>query len=401
MKKRYSLTAGILTAVIFISLLLIGALSYMFVPERSFSEDENRTLQIFPHHNASQYATSWFERKLSYEFDRYFSDQFFARQALIDLHSKCEIALGKGECNGVLLGKNGQLAPHLFNAYLSPLKRAENSDVFSIEHIQNQSNALITLADRLAEQNIPLYFLPAPRTVDVCASAFPYPKEKSDKLNEIISNEYRGNNVILINMLTLLREYFDRGQYVCYRTDHHWTTAGAYLAYCEIMRSMGMEAQLLTRDDFSIRRIENFVGTSASRFGVFKQKSDTLEIWERDDDTNFSIYDGNSKLIMKGFIDENYLSRKDKYGSFLSGTRNILNISENGNAGKPRLLIVKDSFANSVVPFLARHFDLSIVNLSGGMVEVSKYVEKFGCDAVVVIYNRENMICSDYLNRVR
>jgi hypothetical protein len=68
---------------------------------------------------------------------------------------------------------------------------------------------------------------------------------------------------------------------------------------------------------------------------------------------------------------------------------------------RPRLLLARDSFANSMVPFLARHFDICMVNLSGGVTNLSELANEYGCGRVLVVCNRENLITSDCFALIR
>jgi hypothetical protein len=141
---------------------------------------------------------------------------------------------------------------------------------------------------------------------------------------------------------------------------------------------------------------------------------DTLEIWEAADgsDRRFTVLEpkGNNAdeyktVIESGFISESYLEGKDKYGAFLDGTHRILLITDKEAAARgesrPRLLLARDSFANSMVPFLARHFDICMVNLSGGMTNLSELAAAYGCERVLIVCNRENLVTADCLNNLK
>lgn len=396
--KKYAIVLTFL----FCLVCAVGLFGYSVASSESFSEEENRVLCSFPRHTLSAAVDKWFDGKLSRELEGYFSDRLVFRRQLTSVYGRADLALHARASQGVLHGADGQLAVYLFDAYVSVSKEISDTDFFSSNHIKNQCSAVKALAKSLSQKDIHLYFLSAPRAVDVCASSLGYPTLPSDSLDRIITDELDGTeNLTHINMLSELRAAFANGEYVLYRTDHHWATAGAYMAYREIMKSLLWGEKALTPADFTPRRIPNFIGTTASRAclgGSGLCLADTLEIWERADDKGFTVSDGEG-FEMRGFIDEGYLSRKDKYGAFLSGTRNFLTVSD-GNY-KPRLLVAKDSFANSVIPFLARHFDITVVNLSGGMTDISEYADKYRADAVLILYNRENMVSADYLNRIK
>ena len=389
----------------FCIILFFGMISYVTAKPSSFSEEENRALATMPRFSGK----SWREGKFTRRMDSYFSDNVTLRPQLVRASGLSSSAIFCGFSRGVCASADGQLAVCRFDAYLSPTKRVTDTDFFSECHIREQCEAIKHLADDLSASEIPLCFLPAPRTIDGCAPWSIYPQEPSDKLDSIINSCLSDKeNLTLINVLPVLRSAYADGEYVIFRTDHHWTADGAYKAYLEIMENLFSNITPLKKSDFSIRQIDGFVGTTASRACVSNTplcRADTLEIWECYDDKSFVITDNNG-FEMRGFIDEKFLSTKDKYGAYLSGTRNFLEIYKtDGNGEKipnrPRLLIAKDSFANNVIPLLARHFDLTVVNLSGGMTDISDHAKKHDVNAVIILYNRENMICADYLNRVK
>ena len=126
-----------------------------------------------------------------------------------------------------------------------------------------------------------------------------------------------------------------------------------------------------------------------------------MEIWEGDDDLDYEVKDRDGNILLRGFIDEKCLSGKDKYGAFLGGVRGFVTVAKRDAGSRSRLLIAKDSFANSMIPFLSRHFDLVVMNLSGGEYDISRYAKEYECEGVLIVYNRENMITADHLLRVR
>jgi hypothetical protein len=175
------------------------------------------------------------------------------------------------------------------------------------------------------------------------------------------------------------------------------------------MEAWGMGDRILPASEFTIREIPDFYGTTHSRAGLSSIPPDTLEIWERSDDSRYTVFelkgDQPETVIESGFISETYLSEKDKYGAFLDGTHRMLFIMDKEAASlgqsRPRLLLARDSFANSMVPFLARHFDICMVNLSGGMTNLSELATQYGCSRVLVVCNWENLITSDCVAEIK
>ena len=400
MNKKINITV---TALFLVLIFGFGA-AFWIIPDADFSPEENRPLQTFPTVNAK----SWLDGQVSSRLITYYSDQFPLRNAWVGLHALGELGAGRGESNGVLVGQNGQLAVRRFDAYLSRFERLEDTDCYSSSHVDRGLAAVVSLQQTLQKKNIPLCVLLAPRTIDVTVSDFAYPSDISDGLDATIQSAMQAGGVNSVELMETFREMHENGEYVYYRTDHHWTTKGAYTAYVAVMESWGMGDQVLPESYFTVREVPDFYGTTHSRAGLFFIPADTLEIWEAADDDRYTVFelngDSTKTIIESGFISEKYLSEKDKYGAFLDGTHRMLFIMDKEAAARgesrPRLLLARDSFANSMVPFLARHFDICMVNLTGGMTNLTELCRTYECGRVLVVCNRENLIASDCFTRL-
>ena len=395
MNQKINLTITVL----FLVFLFGFGIAFWVIPDADFSPEENRPLQTFPTIDAD----NWLDGKVSSQLITYYSDQFPLRSGFVGLHALSELGLGRGESNGVLIGKGGQLAVRRFDAYLNRFERLEDTDYYSSAHVDRGLASLVGLHQTLQERDIPLCVVLAPRTIDVTIGDFSYPSTLSDGLDATIQNTMQAGGVNSVELMAAFRGLHEAGEYVYYRTDHHWTTKGAYVAYTAVMESWGMGDEVLPENYFTVREISDFYGTTYSRSGLFFISPDTLEIWEAPDDSRYTVYEVSGEttktIIESGFISEKYLSEKDKYGAFLDGTHRALFIVDKEAAARgedrPRLLLARDSFANSMVPFLARHFDICMVNLTGGMTNLTELCETYDCQRVLVVCNRENLIASD------
>ena len=397
-KKKPELSA-VLTTVLFCLFTAGLFAAFLLFPDREYSENENRTLQTFPGWTASDHLDGTFGS----EMNDYFADQFPMRNGWTAAKGIAELVAGKGENNGVLVGTNEQLAVYAFDACAGTEGYVPSTDGYSEKLIERECRALADMDEKLKKQGIPFCFLLAPRTIDVAASAFTYPDDGSRKL---ISDFY-GRLPETVNapeVIPLLREKYESGEYVAYRTDHHWTTLGAYYAYVEVMKSWGMEGEILPESAFTVSRTPNFYGTTWSKLGLPFVGPDVLELWETGDEDRYLAEDLDSGHVLPGGLySRSFLEVKDKYAVFLDGTHNRLRITDSEGTGRETLLVAKDSFANCMIPFLARHFDIVVLNLSDGGDEtnLSKYVEKYGCDRVLIVYGLENATTSYRLSGIR
>ena len=392
MKHRHS----IVIVVSFVLLLCAFSLAFWIIPDREFSSRENRALQTLPRMDAQTLLSG----ELSGDFNDYFADQFPTRDLLVTLKGGLELLEAKGENNGILLGHNGQLAKRLFALARTDDESAGDSDVLDFNHIQNAAKGINRAAENV---DVPLTVFLTGRTVDVAASAFLYPDGSSDQMLQIL-RETVNDDVKYLDLVPAYRARYESGEYVYYRTDHHWTTLGAYYAYCDIMKSFGIENDIISAENFQKQTVsEDFYGTFASKSGFHFVKPDSIELWLLGNEDDFLVT-ADGKTLDGRLYNRAHLAGNDKYSVFLDGTHDVVTVTKKDGENRPTLAIFKDSFANSVTPFLAQHFDLVLYNLSSprtDYTDVTAYTKACNADAALVLYTLGNVIETDKINRLR
>lgn len=383
----------IVTVVLFVTVLFAFSIGFILTPDQSFSEEENRSLRSFPKFTWKKLASGAFGD----EINDYFADQFPLRDALVGLKGYSENAFGKGENNGVILGEDGQLQTRLFDMLWADGRIVKDTDVYDPATVQKALDGINRAEESL---EIPFSVLLTGRVIDVSVSASDYPAQFSDALLTQL-RDGMGDGVDYIETVPMFREKYDAGEYVYYKTDHHWTTLGAYYAYVETMRSFGMEDEILPMDDFERETVsERFYGTAWSAGGMKFVPPDKIECWTLGNESEFHIMADGREL--SGFYSDSYLEKKDQYSFFLDGTHDVVTIKKEGEE-RPTLLILKDSFANSMAPFLAQHFDLVLLNLSSrkDFTNVTAFAEEYGADRALIVYTVENVVSADKLSKLR
>lgn len=378
-----------LTILIFCLILLLGSVLFFALPDKAFSSEENRTLAQMPDFNSK----ALFSGSFASDINTYYADQFPFRNQLVRLKSGTELLLLKGENNGVLYSRD-QLAVRNFHAYRSRIQIAENTDRFYSDSIEAQLTAVSRFAQN---RDIPVFTILPPRTVDIADSAFSYDRPQGDALFTQ-AKEILGANNGYLDLLPLLREKYESGEYVYYKTDHHWTTLGAYYAYCEFMKALGQGENILPRSAFSIEEIPHFSGTTAAKGNFPLYEKDTLQLWHYPGESDFEVIaDG---VPLSGLYERKHLEANgDTYSVFLDGTHNITTIIKPGKE-RQTLLIPKDSFANSLIPFLAESYNIVAVNLRTNT-DLTSLIELYDPTAVLLVYNIENLITSGDLGNLR
>ncbi|REE57569.1 DHHW motif protein [Paenibacillus taihuensis] len=81
------------------------------------------------------------------------------------------------------------------------------------------------------------------------------------------------------------------------------------------------------------------------------------------------------------------LQKKDKYSVFLNGNHALIRILTDGPANK-KLLVVKDSYANSMIPFVTRHFgEIDVVDLRYYEDSLLPLIQERKISDLLILYN--------------
>lgn len=270
------------------------------------------------------------------KFSAFCTDRFPFRTRMLTLNSSFELGLGKLETKSVMKGANGNL-----------IKRLEYN---SFEKLEENISAIENICEHAKENGGKAIFFCAPRAVDVLGDYCPplFDSAKSGEVWEHVTNAQ--------TLTEKLRTKAAAGEYVFYKTDHHWTTIGAYYAYCQLGKSLGFSPYPLS--DFTPETVsEDFYGTTYSASLLPTVTPDKITAYRYEGDEKIKVTDmstGKSSSL----YDLTALDGSSKYDFFLGGNKAHLRIE----SGNPRLVLIKDSFANSVIPFLARHFDIDVID---------------------------------------
>lgn len=378
-----------LTVAVFLAVLAMGSVLFWAMPDQAYSPEENRSLAQMPELDGE----ALFSGKFASDMNSYFADQFPFRSFFVRLKSGTELLLLKGENNGVLYSKE-QLAVRSFHAYRSRVQIAQDTDYYYAESVEAQLQALNAFSQ---STDFPVLTLLPPRTIDIADSAFAYDRPWGDGIFRQISDTLEAD-AGYVELLPLLRQRYEDGEYVYCKTDHHWTTLGAYYAYGELMKALGREADILPFSAFSIEEIPHFSGTTAAKGSFPLYEEDVLQLWHYAGEDSYEVIADGAPL--SGLYERKHLKEDgDTYSVFLDGTHNITTITKK-EANRQTLLVAKDSFGNSLIPFLAAHYNIVAVNLRTNT-NLTALTELYEPDALVVIYNIENLITAGDLGNIR
>ena len=348
-------------------LLFIALFSVLLfaLPDRDFSEQENRYLQKKPAFRFS----SLFNGSFTTDFESYITDQFPFRDKWIDLKSRTERLLQKTENNGVYFCEDGAL-----------ITKFEEPDMKLVDDNINAVNSLKENTDCM------VYIALIPNAAEIWSYKLPVNAVNANQ-KELIDYIYNKSSVKTVDIYTPLNEH--KSEYIFYNTDHHWTSLGAYYGYSAIKEAMGITHDSI--EDFNpVTRSEEFYGTVYSSSGVRWVKPDTIETYVSDE--GVKVYNYSKGEAQEGKVyDLSFLDKKDKYAMFFGGNTPRLVIDTGSDGGK--LLILRDSYADSGVPFLFGSFsEIHVLDLRYFKTSIKDYIEQNEIKTVLVSYGLYNFV---------
>ena len=327
---------GFLLARVFLVLWIVVALVNALLPSKEISVRERRALAGFPEFTLQRVLDGRFEE----EFEAYAKDQVLGRDALVTLNAAGSRALGNVYASGVWIGKDGwliedpvRLSPENEPPALAAVRRLASGWGFEV------ALAVIPEAAEILYDRLP-WAADGAALAGTCRTSW-----------AALLDAHPLPGVTVCDTAPALSAAVSRTQ-VYYRTDHHWTTAGALAALPVILEGLGKEA-----GTFELLKVcDSFRGTLASASGVYGT-ADEIDVpvpVGRPDEPVLVQVDGENGLRTSVYrLDA--LSSDDPYLVFMGGNYGKCTITT-GETGKGRLLVFKDSYFNCLLPMLLEQY---------------------------------------------
>lgn len=334
--------------------------------QRTYSPVEKRELQTRPEISITKVLDGRFQKK----YESYLRDQFPGRDHLVSFQTDMELFMGKNEIHNVYIGKNHYLLEHYTEKEFDP------------QQISKNLQALEKFVGK-AKQNADVHVMMVPTKSWVLREKLPAfaPHYKEQKFYDALQQKLEKEDV-LISVEPVLDAHKEEEIY--YRTDHHWTTLGAWYAYEQYTKAVGGDLQR-AQGKKKFRCIsKDFYGTTYAKINYARQ-ADKIEIYEPADKLRVVYNMGEKKT--KTLYDFSFLKTADQYSVFTGGNQAVLEITGGIKNGKT-LLLIKDSFANSILPFLAEDYEkLVVVDLRQLNVSGDRLLEMFSPTDILILYN--------------
>lgn len=169
-------------------------------------------------------------------------------------------------------------------------------------------------------------------------------------------NSQMGENVYCVDTFNSLLPH--NGEYIYFRTDHHWTALGAWYAYAEWAKMAGFEPVPLSEYEEIVQ--EPFYGSlyyQAHQSGALK--ADAVYGYVPPGDVHLYINQGSKdSLTYRGYEQDliTMIHGNDKYMCFLTGDYPLCTFVNNDITDGSACLLVKNSNGNPFGYYLTQHY---------------------------------------------
>ena len=301
------------------------------------------------------------------------------------MKTRIDLLAGKRESNGVFKGKNH----YLLEDIASPDQEQMAQNIEAIESFENKY------------QDIPMYMMLVPNAANIESGKLPGFAVTEDQ-NQIFRNIQKelGDYINWVDVTKTLKKH--KSEDIYYHTDHHWTTLGAFYAFQELASSMKLDTSKVSEWK-SYAVTSEFNGTLSATSGYETGYEEPIYIYAPEnieDAPEVVVNYVNEKKKTATLYDSSKLEEKDKYAMFLGGNYPMIDIRTTADT-TDRLLLIKDSYANCLVPFLVPYYrEIIIIDPRYYYGDITEVMESNKITSVLFLYNGNTFVEDNSINGV-
>lgn len=378
-KKKKSLLFFRDMAIVFVLLIFILTILNLLKKDQSFSESENRMLAEKPKFSVERLV----QGKYTDGFETYVNDQFIFRDFFVKIKTTTDYLLGKREENNVFLGKKGYLI--------------ENFTEPDEENMEANEEAILSFSNE--QSQIKQYMLLTPTAISILDDYLPVFARGNDQRMAITSfrTTLEESPIEMIDVEEALLENKEKG--VFYKTDHHWTTFGAYTAFEEAAKIMGLQTETVSYETNIVTY--DFQGTLSAKSGFRTNEKEKMEVYlPKAGGVSYVVNYVEEQEKTTTLYNTDKLKERDKYAMFLDGNHSLVKIQTTSESGE-RLLIFKDSYANSFIQFLLPYYrEIVVVDPRYYYEDIRELIEEEEISQILYLYNANTFFEDNTLRTV-
>ena len=386
-----------------------------FFARPTVSENEKRELTKFPKFTVESFLSGEYTSQISL----WFADTYPLREPMIGANAtlsqlygiKDEQIVGGGNADDIPTGPS--------DIEFNP---TDNGGGTGIEGLylngntayqlyffnQQNSNSYVSLINTFASQvkgKAKVYNMIVPLHCEIAMSEQTLGKYNASSCDDAIKYMYShlSNDVTSVDVTPTLKAH--NGEYLYFRTDHHWTARGAYYAYVEFCKQKGITPTPL--EDYKRQQFDGFLGTFYENKGLnhpaaMKSDPDFVEAFVPIGTNVAILYDKNGNVE-----DADYrvvfpkVSNANKYLCFLGGDHPLLEIHNPDINDGSSIVVIKESYGNAFVPFLVDSYEhVYVLDYRYWSGRLADFVTDKGIDDVLFLNVVNNTSTAERLNEL-
>lgn len=366
MKDKMTKLSKKMSPILAVCVVIVCVLNLLW-PDAKTSSMENRSLQQFPTISLSSINDGQFFKDVN----NWYSDQFVGRDQWIQLKYLISKMTGVKKVDDVYLGKGALI---------------EDTSAVNEEQKERNIQAINQFCTSSGKAS---YFLLAPNAVSVQSDKLPSfatPLDQNAQIDDYLSK--LDASIQKVDVRDSFKEH--KNEYLYYKTDHHWTSLGSYYAYQALSSSMDLGQTEIS--DYHVYPVStDFKGTLSGKVGSAFME-DQIDIYVPKENSEYIMTDETSRDSSRSIYSMDALHTKDQYTVFLSGNTGRISL-EMDNDSDRHLLLIKDSYANSMIQFLIPHFrTIDIIDPRYYFEDVSKLLDSQLITDILFLYNSNTLM---------
>lgn len=359
-----------IVCILFCCFIGVIGLMYLLLPKNDFSELEKRNLSAFPEMTMENLVSGTFGSEL----EDYLADHMPGRDFFVGVGAYYDLLTGRQSSKDIYLAENNRLV--------------ETPVVYDREQAEKNMKYINRFAATVG-QDVDLILVPSAGFILEDTIQGIHDDYRDDEIIETIY-DLAGDGLRSMDLTSLFQNFAD-GDALYYRTDHHWTSYGAYTAYKAYMQCLGRDYP--EESFFTVKEYTGFRGSTYSRSALWLTPGETIQLWH-----GSAVQVETADGLHDGPFYTQRLEEADMYTVFLNGNQPIVRLYNENNAGKGKILVIRDSYANCLGPFLAESYEeVVMVDLRYYKLPISTLVAEEGFDNILVMYSIGNFMTDENL----
>ena len=362
---------------VFCAVVFLIPILYLAISDSEYSTLEKRKLSQFPQPSVK----TVFSGEFGEDFETYLNDQMPLRTFFVGTNAYYDKLSGRNGMSGIYSGKDDYLI-------VTPVDDKSTFD-----------NNIRFIGEFIDDIKKPTYVCIVPSSGYIYGEKLPlnhYNYNDGELIAKVSDAFSVYDNCTFIDIADTFKELSSSEQ-LYYKTDHHWTSLGAYECYKLLGEKMSFTST--DRSMFNIETYDDFYGTNYSKSALWFTPSETLEVWDNKERSekpvSMVIAEGGEVTTSDTLFFRQNLETTDQYTVFLDGNHAMVTIRNDNAETDRKLLLLRDSYSHCLAPFLADNYsEIILVDVRYYLNPVSDIVNEQNIDDILLLYSIDSIVNS-------